>query len=227
SLDEAHELSDQLGSDLGRANARNEQGIVMNEKARAELSREKPDLASVRNHLELAEKHLKKAYDLYPTSPPDDGIGWANAAKNLGVTNYLLWRAGVPGSFDRSRELFGEARSGYRKINDRLGLAEVANWRGRLRLDSDDPVDKLDEAKEELKDALAWAKDAHCPLEEARAHQGLGDCYWLKTRAGDTPNARPRARDHYRKALRKFRSVGSVMGEKDVRNKLEDLEDWP
>lgn len=224
SLDDAYELSDQLDSDLGRANARNEQGIVMNEKARAELSGEKPDLACVRDDLELAEKYLMEAYHRYSSSQLSDGIGWVNAAKNLGVTHYLLWRAGVPESFGRSREFFGKARSGYERIDDRLGLAEVANWRGRLRLDYS--VDGTGEAQNEFEDALALASATHCPLEQARAHKGLGDCYWRKLRAENKPNAGRRARDHYLEALRKFRSVGSDAGEKEVRNKLADMEDW-
>jgi tetratricopeptide (TPR) repeat protein len=224
SLDDAYELSDHLDSDLGRANARHEQGIVMNEKARAELSREKPDLVPLRNHLELAEKYLMEAYGLYLSRQQCNGIGWANGAKNLGVTHYLLWRAGVPESFNRSGEFFGKARSGYERINDLLGLAEVGNWRGRLQLD-DGTVHEVDEAQKEFEDALALAKVTHCPLEEARAHKGLGDCYWRKSRAESKPNARRRARDHYLEALQKFRSVGSAAGEKEVRNKLEDLED--
>jgi tetratricopeptide (TPR) repeat protein len=152
---------------LGQANALNEQGIVHNEQG---------------DH-DAATLALRAALSLYQKA--DDHIGMANSNKNLGVA---LFHAGL-GSYDTSvcaeaLQRLSDAMAGYAAINDELGLAEVANHRGRLHLHTGD----ISDAMADFQHALRMVRETASLVEEARAKEGIGSCY-LATGARD--QARP------------------------------------
>lgn len=138
---------------LGRANARNETGIV---------------LTGLGHHDEAVDV-LKQALAGYRAA--GDAIGAANAAKNLGVVLYL--RGGCDADCrDVAVRHLDQASAGYAAIGDLLGVAEVANHLGRLHLLAGQP----DAARRCFADAGREAWSAASRWEQAKASEGLGDC---------------------------------------------------
>lgn len=91
--------------------------------------------------------------------------GEASSLSELGVAHGMLGeREGAVEAFGRSLEI-------QRALGDRCGEAEVLNHWGML-LTSSEPA----EAREHFQRALDLARGIHCPLEEARALEGVGRC---------------------------------------------------
>ena len=184
---------------LGQANALNEQAIVHNDRA---------------DH-RAAMLSLEAALSLYHKA--DDRIGVANASKNLGVALYhvgadrddtdlckqALWR-------------LSEATRGYAAIGDELGLAEVSNHKGRLRLHTRDAAGAL----ADFSRALDMVDGTGNRLEAARAHEGIGECHFLD---GD----HDLARRHLEEARQRYTDIGAEAHSRDVDAKLVRLRPPP
>jgi tetratricopeptide (TPR) repeat protein len=143
---------------LGQANALNEQAIVHN-------NRGDPCAAMLA---------LEPALALYHKA--SDRIGVANASKNLGVA---LYRAGLDrhdtGLCAQALRCLSDATSGYAAIGDELGVAEVSNHQGRLRLHTGDVTGAL----ADFRRALDIVQRTGSLLEAARASEGAGECHLL------------------------------------------------
>ncbi|MCX4585985.1 tetratricopeptide repeat protein [Streptomyces sp. NBC_01481] len=147
---------------LGQANALNEQGIVHNE-----VGIERNDEGLFRRAATL----LQRALALYHTI--GDGIGTANATKNLAVS---LFHAGLLQQDARLRDTalrhLDTAGEGYRDVGDELGVVEVLNHRGIL-------LDKAGDRREALADfnsVLEPARQVGSRLELAKAWDGISRC---------------------------------------------------
>lgn len=107
----------------------------------------------------------RRALSLYRGQ--DDGPGEAAALKELGAVQQAIGdRRGAATSLATALEL-------SRQHQDRLGEAEVLNKLGGLSLASAKP----DQARTRHEQALAIAAAIGCPLEQARALEGIGRCY--------------------------------------------------
>ncbi|ANP55663.1 tetratricopeptide (TPR) repeat protein [Streptomyces griseochromogenes] len=128
--------------------------------------------------------------------------GEAASLSELGATRGVLGeRAGAIEAFERSLEI-------QRALGDRCGEAELLNHWGKL-LVSSDPAD----AREHFQQALRLAQDIHCPLEEARALEGIGRCDLVV----DGP---VRAEDLLRTAVILYRRLGANSAADDVERLL-------
>jgi tetratricopeptide (TPR) repeat protein len=184
---EALGLYQQLGDRLHQAYALNEIGLVR---------RLTGDLAGSREaHSEALEHYTELG----------DRFGRANSTRSLGVLNRLAGQhdeaiRGLSEALAAYRELgsrggeaaalnelgaarhaagdlagavvaFDQALAIFRDLGDRCGEAEALNNWGMLLISSDPPA-----AQERFRSALQLAKEIECPLEEARALEGLGRC---------------------------------------------------
>ncbi|HET6353617.1 NB-ARC domain-containing protein [Streptomyces sp.] len=147
---------------LGQANALNEQGIVHNEEGI-----ERNDEGLFRRAATL----LQRALALYHTI--GDGIGTANATKNLAVS---LFHVGLFQQDARLRDTalrhLDKAGEGYRDVGDELGVVEVLNHRGIL-------LEKAGDRREALANfhsVLEPAKQVGSRLELAKAWDGISRC---------------------------------------------------
>ena len=76
-----------------------------------------------------------------------------------------------------------EALAICRAIEDRIGEVEALNCLGALLLDMEDA-----DAIVQHRNALRLARDIRCPLEEARALEGIGRCLeWTAAPTGGRP----------------------------------------
>lgn len=81
---------------------------------------------------------------------------------------------GIVGERDGAIEAFQRGLEILRDLGDRCGEAEVLNHWGTLLFTSDEPL----AARRHFDQALMLARDIRCPLEEARALEGIGRCDW-------------------------------------------------
>jgi tetratricopeptide (TPR) repeat protein len=82
---------------------------------------------------------------------------------------------GVVGERDRAVDEFRRSVEILRSLGDRCAEAEVLNNWGKLLLTSGEPV----AAREHFDHALTLARDIGCPLEEARALEGIDRYDWM------------------------------------------------
>lgn len=94
--------------------------------------------------------------------------GEAAALSELGVVR------GLVGERDTAGEAFQRSLDIVRDLGDRCAEAEVLNHWGTLLRTSGEPA----EARGRYERALRLARDVRCPLEEARALEGIGRCDW-------------------------------------------------
>ncbi|MEU6512102.1 cyclophane-containing RiPP biosynthesis TPR protein HaaT [Streptomyces sp. NPDC046942] len=94
--------------------------------------------------------------------------GEAASLSELGVAR------GIVGEIDGAIEAFQGGLRILRGLGDRCGEAEVLNHWGMLLFTSREPT----AARRHFDQALTLAQDIRCPLEEARALEGIGRCDW-------------------------------------------------
>ncbi|MFD3483760.1 cyclophane-containing RiPP biosynthesis TPR protein HaaT [Streptomyces sp. NPDC058665] len=117
--------------------------------------------------------------------------GEAVCLGELGVARGIVGeREGAVDAFGRSLEILTE-------LGDRCGRAEVLNHWGSLLRSSGEPA----AARRHFEQALGLARVISCPLEEARALEGIGRCDWM---AG----GRARAESSLRESLDIYRRLG-------------------
>ncbi len=193
-------LSDPRTRLLGQANTLNEMGIVANERGRH---------ADARSHHGHALKSLEDAWDLYCHPDVDDPIGKANSAKNRGVALYRLGESG------KADEWLGRSLEIYLDISDFLGVVEVNNHLGLIHLGTNHQRarDKFNEAI-----MLMGKEGISSPLEEARAHEGIGRCQGKGGEFADAITS-------LEKAERRYSSIGANQDRDRVATKLDGLRD--
>ncbi|MEU6019159.1 cyclophane-containing RiPP biosynthesis TPR protein HaaT [Streptomyces sp. NPDC047515] len=129
--------------------------------------------------------------------------GEAASLGELGVVRGILGEdEGAVQAFRRSLEIL-------RQLGDRCGEAEVLNHWGTLLRTSGD----LAAARGRYEQALSLARAIHCPLEEARALEGVGRCDWTvdgSTQAGET----------LREAISVYRQLGAGSAADEVERLL-------
>lgn len=147
---------------LGQANALNEQGIVYNEEG---IERNEEGL------FRRAATLLQRALALYRTI--GDGIGTANATKNLAVSLFHL------GLFQQDARLrdtalrhLERAGEGYKDVGDELGVVEVLNHRGILL----EKAGEHHQALANFNSVLEPAGQAGSRLELAKGWDGISRC---------------------------------------------------
>ncbi|MBD9730251.1 tetratricopeptide repeat protein [Streptomyces sp. H28] len=94
--------------------------------------------------------------------------GEAASLSELGVAR------GIVGERDGAVEAFQRSLEILRGLGDRCGEAEVLNHWGMLLFTSGEST----VARGHFDQALTLARDIRCPLEEARALEGIGRCDW-------------------------------------------------
>ncbi|MFG2956383.1 cyclophane-containing RiPP biosynthesis TPR protein HaaT [Streptomyces sp. NPDC048291] len=109
---------------------------------------------------------LEEALDVYRELGSRGGE--AASLSELGVAR------GIVGERDGAIEAFQGGLRILRGLGDRCGEAEVLNNWGMLVLSSGDPA----AARRHFDQAVTLARDIRCPLEEARALEGIGRCDW-------------------------------------------------
>ncbi|WP_310436774.1 cyclophane-containing RiPP biosynthesis TPR protein HaaT [Streptomyces sp. 3330] len=128
--------------------------------------------------------------------------GEAASLGELGVARGAAGeRNGAVESFRRSLEIL-------RELGDRCGETEVLNHWGTLLRTSGDWAP----ARELFEQALGLAQDISCPLEKARALEGIGRVDWMA-------DERARAEESLREALDEYRRLG-VRGAADTLERL-------
>ncbi|MFD9435986.1 cyclophane-containing RiPP biosynthesis TPR protein HaaT [Streptomyces sp. NPDC060002] len=95
--------------------------------------------------------------------------GEAASLSELGVAR------GLVGEQDGAVEAFRQSLEILRELGDRCGEAEVLNHWGALSRMSGDPA----AGRRRFEQALGLARDVRCPLETARALEGIGRCDWM------------------------------------------------
>ncbi|WP_411077885.1 cyclophane-containing RiPP biosynthesis TPR protein HaaT [Streptomyces sp. cmx-10-25] len=131
----------------------------------------------------------------------DDALGSYRDLGSRGGEAASLGELGVArgdaGERDGAVESFRRSLEILRELGDRCGEAEVLNHWGALLRSSGDWA----AASELFWQALGLARDIRCPLEKARALEGIGRCDWM---AG----ARAQAEGSLREALDVYRQLG-------------------
>jgi tetratricopeptide (TPR) repeat protein len=137
-----------------------------------------------------AEETLSRALVLY--EDVGDAFGRAEALCNLGTVRRLEGdRAGAARLLEESLRI-------SREIGNRLVQAQVLNENGILLLECGD----VEMARDRHELALRLAREVHCPLEEARALEGIAQCA-LRESAGNAPT-------YLRDALTILRRIGAA-----------------
>jgi tetratricopeptide (TPR) repeat protein len=196
---------------LGQANALNEQGIVHNLLGERENDSSEYDQAV--DVLVAALKRYRKI---------GDDIGQANATKNLGVAKYslglLLNDAGLSieaeAPLKEAEALLEEAMKYYGQIGDgdELGLVEVLNHQGFLRLRSDN----VDGALSDFTEAMNLVNKVGSLLEKARSLEGVGLRQAQKGATDDAVIFLEEAKDIYSR-------IGAKKAHDNVTEKLNEL----
>ncbi|MER6386221.1 cyclophane-containing RiPP biosynthesis TPR protein HaaT [Streptomyces sp. NPDC001127] len=140
----------ELGERFGRANSVRHLGVV----------------ARVSENAMEAVRLLEEALDAYRELGSRGGE--AASLSELGVAR------GIVGERDGAIEAFQRGLEIVRGLGDRCGEAEVLNHWGMLLFISGQPT----AARRHFDQALTLARDIRCPLEEARALEGIGRCDW-------------------------------------------------
>ncbi|MEV2216256.1 cyclophane-containing RiPP biosynthesis TPR protein HaaT [Streptomyces sp. NPDC050997] len=139
-----------LGDRFGRANSIRHLGV---------LDRLSGDAAAA---IRVLEEALEAYRDLGSRG------GEAVSLSELGVAR------GLVGAQDGAVEGLRQSVEILRELGDRCGEAEVLNHWGALLRTTGDPV----AGRGCFEQALVLARDVRCPLEEARALEGIGRCEW-------------------------------------------------
>ncbi|MFQ6146583.1 cyclophane-containing RiPP biosynthesis TPR protein HaaT [Streptomyces seoulensis] len=129
--------------------------------------------------------------------------GEAASLGELGVAR------GVAGERDGAIEAFQRALEILRDLGDRCGEAEVLNHWGLLLHTSGEQT----AARRHFGRALALARDVRCPLEEARALEGIGRCDWTVDGPGHGVGA-------LRSAVTVYRRLGVAAAVDDIERLL-------
>ncbi|MEV6763867.1 cyclophane-containing RiPP biosynthesis TPR protein HaaT [Streptomyces sp. NPDC051105] len=140
----------ELGERFGRANSIRHLGVV---------DRVSGDAAEA---IRLLEEALETYRELGSRG------GEAASLSELGVAR------GIVGELDGAIEAFQGGLRILRGLGDRCGEAEVLNHWGMLILNSGEAA----AAHRHFDQALTLAREIRCPLEEARALEGIGRCDW-------------------------------------------------
>ncbi|MCX5421960.1 cyclophane-containing RiPP biosynthesis TPR protein HaaT [Streptomyces sp. NBC_00078] len=147
----------ELGERFGRANSIRHLGV---------LDRLSGDAATAVGVLEEA---LQVYRDLGIRGGEAAALGELGAARS------------VCGERDGAAEAFGRSLEILRELGDRSGEAEVLNHWGELLRTSGEAA----AGRERFEQALGLARAIRCPLEEARALEGVGRCVWMTDGTGD------------------------------------------
>ncbi|WP_346168265.1 cyclophane-containing RiPP biosynthesis TPR protein HaaT [Streptomyces javensis] len=178
----------ELGDRFGRANSIRHLGVV----------------ERVSGNVAEAARLVEEALSMYRELGSRGGE--AAALSELGAVR------GLVGERDGAAEVFQRGLEIVRGLGDRCGEAEIHNHWGVLMLAHSDPV----AGRERFDQALSLARDICCPLEEARALEGIGRCAW----AIDRPTE---AESSLREAVAVYRRLG-VRAEADEIERL--LASW-
>lgn len=116
---------------------------------------------------------------------------------------------GMAGEQDSAVEAFQRSLEILRELGDRCAEAEVLNHWGALLRNSGNPA----EARGHFERALRLARDVRCPLEEARALEGVGRCDWVVDGATG-------AAEVLREAVSVYRSLGAGASADEVERLL-------
>ncbi|MER7694173.1 cyclophane-containing RiPP biosynthesis TPR protein HaaT [Streptomyces sp. NPDC097610] len=129
--------------------------------------------------------------------------GEAASLSELGVAR------GLVGEQDGAVETFRQSLEILRELGDRCGEAEVLNhWGALLRRSGD-----LAAGRGRFEQALRLARDVRCPLETARALEGIGRCDW-------TVDGPARAEGPLREAVTVYRQLGVSASVDDIERLL-------
>ncbi|MGW7003157.1 cyclophane-containing RiPP biosynthesis TPR protein HaaT [Streptomyces sp. NPDC054933] len=182
---QALELFTEFGDRFGRANSVRHLGVL------ERLS------GSAREAIRLLEEALDSYRDLGSRGGEAASLSELGAALgNVGE------RDGAVAAFQRSLAILSE-------LGDRCGEAEVLNhWGSLLRSCGDQAA-----ARGRFERALTLARDIRCPLEEARALEGIGRCDW----GVDRP---VQAAGSLREALATYRKLGADPAADDIERLL-------
>ncbi|MDF2258419.1 cyclophane-containing RiPP biosynthesis TPR protein HaaT [Streptantibioticus ferralitis] len=182
---QALELFTEFGDRFGRANSIRHLGV----------------LERVSGNATEAIRLLEEALDAYRDLGSRGGEAASLSELGAALGN-IGNRDGAVEAFQRSLEILSE-------LGDRCGEAEVLNhWGSLLRTCGDQAA-----ARERFERALTVARDIRCPLEEARALEGIGRCDW----AVDRP---VQAAGSLRQALAIYRKLGADPAADDIERLL-------
>ncbi|WOX11441.1 cyclophane-containing RiPP biosynthesis TPR protein HaaT [Streptomyces sp. N50] len=129
--------------------------------------------------------------------------GEAASLSELGVAR------GLVGEQDGAVEAFRQSLEILRELGDHCGEAEVLNHWGALLRTSGDPA----AGREHFERALGLARDIRCPLEQARALEGIGRCEW-------TVGGLAQAEGALREAVTVYRQLGVSASVDDIERLL-------
>jgi tetratricopeptide (TPR) repeat protein len=207
----AHGITIDIGDLLGQANTLNELGVLHwvvgdYDAARDAFSRAYETYMDIGNPFGQADalrnlgsvegatgdprralEMINYSYEQFTAN--NDRVGQAETLCELGALQ------DITGDHDSARRALTRAREMFVESGSRSGEACALNRLGAVELRQD----HIDEAFDHHCHALALAEEIHLPAEQARAHEGIGDCHSIRGNHAEARAHHGRAKEIYRR----------------------------